>query len=285
MRIKSFLTFFFFTLQSYDGDSFIHSSPSNILLRRSTLYQRHLSEIKGNQEVNEREIGKPDQPNNNDLSFLSSDLLRLAALSSRGQIGKENISKAKRIIEDLENYRVDETAIDYSLLLGEWELVFADDDITRSSPFFWAFKKATKDLKDPLNASKQWSDSVLAFTDGIPIKSIGECTQMITSDSLRSQVRVQVFPAGSSLMTTTSTWRSTEEPNLLELQVDKTQVLESTISKFLPFLDSNMSFPSGSALELIKPGSSTVYMRVTYLDSNIRICRNEENYVFVFTRK
>jgi hypothetical protein len=53
----------------------------------------------------------------------------------------------------------------------------------------------------------------------------------------------------------------------------------------LPFIGESSYFPSGSALELIKPGSSTVYMRIVYLDDDIRISKNEEDdKYFIFKR-
>jgi hypothetical protein len=67
------------------------------------------------------------------------------------------------------------------------------------------------------------------------------------------------------------------------------QILDSTIEKVLPFplpfVGQTSSFPSGSALELICPGSSTVYMRHSYIDEDFRISRNvQDNKIFVFER-
>ena len=44
-----------------------------------------------------------------------------------------------------------------------------------------------------------------------------------------------------------------------------------------------MSFPSGNALELVTPGSSTVYLKVTVLNESVRVVRTAEK-VFVFER-
>ena len=88
-------------------------------------------------------------------------------------------------------------------------------------------------------------------------------------------------------MTTTSSWAWVpSEPQYLELTIEKTQVLDSTVMKMLPFSfdDENIAFPSGSALELAKPGSSSVFMKVIYLDENLRISRNEDDKVFVHSR-
>ena len=37
-----------------------------------------------------------------------------------------------------------------NFLEGKWDLLWTNDDITRASPFFWAFRKATRDIKDPV---------------------------------------------------------------------------------------------------------------------------------------
>lgn len=174
-----------------------------------------------------------------------------------------------------------------SLKFTKWKLIFSTDDNTRSSPFFWAFTKALNDnnlIKDKLKLN---SKNIYEFTDNIPLKNIGDAIQSFEeiegNNILKSQVQINVDFVGSSLMTTTSKWIPIEEENIIELRVIKTQVLESTIAKFLPFLDSNMSFPSGNALELVTPGSSTVYLKVTVLNENIRIVRTAEK-VFVFER-
>ena len=38
------------------------------------------------------------------------------------------------------------------------------------------------------------------------------------------------------------------------------------------------AFPSGQALEQIKPGSSEVIMRTTFCDEGLRISRNDDKY-------
>ena len=46
-------------------------------------------------------------------------------------------------------------------------------------------------------------------------------------------------------------------------------------------------FPSGQALEQIRPGSSQVVMRTTFCDEGLRVSRNEDQYedVFVWRRR
>jgi hypothetical protein len=73
--------------------------------------------------------------------------------------------------------------------------------------------------------------------------------------------------------------------------VEKTQVLDSTIGNLIKssplasLLDTEIPFPSGSALELIKAGSSTVYMKILYIDEQIRICQNiQDEKLLIFKR-
>ncbi len=80
-----------------------------------------------------------------------------------------------------------------------------------------------------------------------------------------------------------------------ELEVQKTEVLESSlmsrVGRFVPqglkdLVSTTLDgFPSGAALELVKPGSSTVYMRIVYQDSGLRVVRNEaDGKTFIFGR-
>ena len=167
--------------------------------------------------------------------------------TSRGQkisnqVVKDNLNI---IVANLEA----KNTFDRSKLIGTWELLYAEDDITRASPFFWAFQKSTKSIKAPvkLGASDEISDSIFLLTDSLPFRSIGECIQTIkeepTSDdeektassslSLVSKVRINVEVNGlnlaTSLMTTTSRLlmpsSSSSSSNIVEIQVSTTEVL------------------------------------------------------------
>lgn len=183
-----------------------------------------------------------------------------------------------------------------STLEGEWDLLYTNDDPTRSSPFFHAFRKALADVPDPLSIlTPSLSESVFAITDSIPIKSVGTVKQYFSKEEdniikLKSEVRVKVDPVGSSLMTTTSKVYLNEDDKELELQVQKTEVLDSTVSRFIPFLDNIQEkfggFPSGASLELARPGSSTIYMSILYLDAVLRIIKysSSPDKVFIYKK-
>lgn len=179
------------------------------------------------------------------------------------------------------------------LMSGEWKLVYAPEDVTRSSPFFWAFRRAFPEQ----------SDQIFGITDAIPapLKVVGPATQTIDVDSNARPVggtlvsRVEVSTLGgmaSSIMTTRCSVLAAEGLDGLRLQVETTKPEDSTaLQKLGPlgeFLNENSPpFPSGEALDRVVPGSSEVVMRTTYCDEDLRISRNEDRFdrdVFVWRR-
>ena len=158
-----------------------------------------------------------------------AELRSLALETERGQ-RKDAVSQKTAVLELVKS--LESTGRIGGSMDGLWELIFAEDDVTRASPFFWAFRKAFRNTKSrvKLSSSGMFADNVFYITDTIPFKSIGPCTQKIDLDSRSfiSQVKVNVDFMGrslsSSLMTTSSTLRPTEEPNIFEIQVDKTEV-------------------------------------------------------------
>eukprot|EP00470_Lotharella_oceanica_P001129 CAMPEP_0170176764 /NCGR_PEP_ID=MMETSP0040_2-20121228/9564_1 /TAXON_ID=641309 /ORGANISM="Lotharella oceanica, Strain CCMP622" /LENGTH=73 /DNA_ID=CAMNT_0010419185 /DNA_START=30 /DNA_END=248 /DNA_ORIENTATION=+ len=63
---------------------------------------------------------------------------------------------------------------------GLWKLIYASEDVTRASPFFWAFRKATSNLSQPIPAfPNKLSEAIFAITDGISLAKKGQAIQMI----------------------------------------------------------------------------------------------------------
>eukprot|EP00957_Ditylum_brightwellii_P050779 3850024-Ditylum_brightwellii.AAC.1 len=176
------------------------------------------------------------------------------------------------------------------ILAGEWELLYSPDDVTRSSPFFWAFRRAF-----PEN-----SDQIFAITDGIPapIKEVGPAYQTIELDSTGSGTlvsRVKVATLGglaTSIMTTRCSIVGSVGLDGLRIKVETTKPEDSTVLKKLGPLgeainSSGPPFPSGEALERVVPGSSEVVMMTTYCDEGLRISRNDDmmDEVYVWRRR
>ena len=123
-----------------------------------------------------------------------SDLIIMVQNTNRGK-DKSKEDDIKGLIERIESIPSTQTLEEKNnLLQGKWDLLWTNDDVTRASPFFWAFRKATKDIKDPVGIlGSTVSESIFKITDNIPFKSIGSCSQTFTSDGrLVSEVDVEI---------------------------------------------------------------------------------------------
>ena len=165
------------------------------------------------------------------------------------------------------------------------ELVYSPEDITRSSPFFWAFEKAF-----PNNSAQ-----IFSITDAIPapIKEVGPAFQTIDLNAKTFVSRVKVATlagAATSIMTTRATILGVEGLDSMRLKVESTKPESSTVLQKLgpigQFVNENASpFPSGEALEKVRPGSSEVVMRTTFCDEGLRVSRNEDKFRGVYIWK
>lgn len=161
------------------------------------------------------------------------------------------------------------------LMAGQWSLIYASEDVTRSSPFFWAFRKTF-----PQNA-----EEIFSITDAIPapFKEVGPATQAISEKDQTLVSRVKVATLGgvaTSIMTTRCTVLGPEGLDVLRVRVDTTKPEESTVLEKLGplgrFLDDNVArpFPSGEALEKVKTGGSEVRIKTSFCDEGLRISRD-----------
>lgn len=218
------------------------------------------------------------------LDEVKSKLVNLCSSSSPSKQSVQGMVTALEERAELDG--VGQASSHSGLLSGEWELIYAPEDITRSSPFFWAFRRAFPDQ----------SDQIFSITDSIPapIKEVGPATQTIDMDAKTFISRVKVATLGglaTSIMTTRATILGVEGLEGIRLRVDTTKPEESTVLKKLGPLgdlvnENSKPFPSGDALERVTPGSSEVVMKTTFCDEGLRISRNEDkvNDVYVWKR-
>ncbi|CAM9491568.1 unnamed protein product [Chrysoparadoxa australica] len=229
-----------------------------------------------------------DERNLPEVTQLKLELLQLSALTNRGQLATDF---QRRQIEDciyeLEDRSPIRDSASSPAILGTWALIYSSEDVTRSSPFFWAFRQLT----EKVGGDSKVADTIFSITDSIPIKTIGEAIQTITQDELKSEVEViagnkgpgaAVFPSFRSIMTTTS--RATALGGMdTELSVEKTQVKKSDIGKLIGAIN-DIAFPTEDVFNRINPESTSLIMTTTFLDGQLRISRNEYGSVFCFTR-
>jgi hypothetical protein len=252
---------------------------------------------------NERAIGHRDSdlsstnledelpPSSQAVNDVKNRLVRLCQSSK-----KPDTYQVRDLITELEQTAeqagIGQASAVSGLLAGEWQLLYAPEDDTRSSPFFWAFRKAFPDQ----------ADQIFGITDAIPapLKQIGPATQEIQWDEAMGNgclvSRVQVATLGgmaTSIMTTRASIVGVNGVDGIRLKVETTKPEDSTIVKTLfgplaaTINDRAPAFPSGEALERIAPGSSEVTMRTTFCDESLRVSRNDDRWdeALVWRRK
>lgn len=216
------------------------------------------------------------------LDELKADLVRTCTAEN-----KPSLNEVKTLVRELEEKAEmvgeGQSSSSSGLMSGEWELMYSPEDVTRSSPFFWAFAQAFPDN----------SDQIFGITDAIPapIKEIGPAYQTIegltegtSTGKLVSRVKVATLNGlATSIMTTRADITGAIGLDGLMIRIETTKPEESTaLEKLGPLgnlLNDNLPpFPSGQALEQVVPGSSTVIMRTTFCDDGLRISRNDAKY-------
>jgi hypothetical protein len=134
-------------------------------------------------------------------------LLKLAASTNRGQSAtadqKYEIENAISDLEGSASIILKMKMADNAVLNGKWNLVYASERETRSSPFFWAFRKALAGVQQPIPVlPAELSESFFAITDGLPFYTVGRATQTISGVGTPAaqlvssvQVTIRVFDA------------------------------------------------------------------------------------------
>jgi len=271
----------------------LNTSPK-ILRKMMTVSPRKARQLRAHSDVEE------STANYMAASEKEAELLKLCAYTGRGTAAAaDEKAKVDGVVEALESIDERNGANEKNLMMnGNWKLVYASEDVTRSSPFFWAFRKATKGIFQPLPIlPSQLAEAVFAITDGIPFAKKGQATQRIELDSsgdgfLISMVEVELsvfdvlLPPQTGFITTTSKIEAGTALGSSLLTVQTTQIKDSSWEK-IPILATsvkNSVFPSNEAFERVAQGSSEVEMRTTYLSDELRIVRNEAGSAFVFQR-
>jgi hypothetical protein len=133
------------------------------------------------------------------------------------------------------------------LLDGRWELLYANTEAFRNSPFFASFSNVVSGLADVAGLSGTidvpngaLADAIFAFTDAIPGATIGAAYQIITPGALVSEVDLSVFPGLRGTVVTRSRLERPATaggaggaPQVLELFVESTRVERSNFSPLL----------------------------------------------------
>jgi len=261
-----------------------------------------------------------------DSAQLKSKILQVAALTDRGQrlntlvapVYQEKRTAVKELVAALEPSSI---PVDEAGLTGEWELVYSDVELFRSSPFFLAIQQAL-DTSPGIPTLGRWLGvtdetrksemffklhqlQVLSWgasTVGRVTQDIDFSKQELTSafDTILFGLTVipiigwfKLLPTFGGRVVTLSD-KLVLEGNTLRMELQKTQVVEVPGVNRIPLVSSlfmDKWYPVNSVWKLLPWNGGPFDGRapecsvtVAYLDSDFRVTRDISGALFVYTR-
>jgi len=234
---------------------------------------------------------------------LKASLLAVAAASSRGEAAQaSDISTARTLVDELERLSPIAEPTLAPECLGTWELVFADTQLFRSSPFFMAGRAVCTDGAE--------ADRYDWFCDmhraALAVSNIGKVRQVIDGARVVSEFEVEAGAvpflsdfaplkySGGLPLTIRGAIVSTAtiEGNLGDawrLLMDTVEIKGSNVPGLRQLLDGGLKLQSrdlGSTLETLVPtyANPQPLFRATYLDASLRISRDQDGKIFVYSK-
>eukprot|EP01036_Dinobryon_divergens_P023226 gene23226-31552_t len=229
---------------------------------------------------------------------LKSRLLQIAALTNRGEnIQEKQQALALSLVEAIERRNTIINPATSSEILGVWNLAYSNTYLFRSSPFFMAARAICQEgaEADTFNRFCRMHREALAFT------SIGAVKQIVSESSLRSEFETNVAALPGLPIVIRGTIVSTADiesrhGGAWTLFMDRVRIKEG--SSNVPVLGGLLNSFAGldsrrlSTLLQSLPLSLSSHrslsprpvFRTNFVDDGMRISRDQDDNVFVYTR-
>ena len=247
----------------------------------------------------------PESPSTAELrERLKIKLLAIAAGCSRGETATaRDLSDARSTIYALEGVSPIAEPTLAPECAGTYELVFSDTQLFRSSPFFMAGRAVCADGAE----AERYDWFCDMHRAALAISTIGKVRQIVDGSRVVSEFEVSAGAvpfltdaapflsySGGLPLTIKGAIVSTAsvEANLggaWRLLMDTVEIKGSNVPLLRQALDAGISLQSralGGALEQVVPGYANPQplFRTTYLDDSLRISRDQDDKLFVYTK-
>lgn len=216
---------------------------------------------------------------------LKNKLLQIGAKSNRGEFlaSKDEVSD---IITNLESLNPALDSVDEAskpTIKGEWELVYTDAQLFESSPFFLV----VRELLGTSEANKA-NEIFRMHRAATATGQIGRIKQIISSDELTSKVELKVgilpgqpFSILGTVVSTASC--SIEDDYNLRLKIKDTKIEDSNLP-FFKSIESLAKIPVSNVVQTLFKKVPESLLVTYYIDDTMRITRNQDDSIFVYTR-
>ncbi|CAJ1929147.1 unnamed protein product [Cylindrotheca closterium] len=216
---------------------------------------------------------------------LKRELLLLASVTNRGLFtNKDEAGLVLDLVSQLE--ALNPTANPAYHCEGEWDLCYSSTQLFRSSPFFQAIRMAVGD------DNKQMAENGFTLHDRATSGSrIGRVKQILSSNELINELDLEVgvlpglpFKIKGTVVTTASLQIVSDQK--MELRLQGTKVKGSNIPLLNQLMEEelNMEIPVGEVYKTIRGDVPVIAMQTFYVDESMRITRDVDENIFVYTR-
>ena len=224
---------------------------------------------------------------------LKTAILALAARTKRGEIATSSEKELmSELVSKLESYNPIENPCQNEKSLGKWELIYSNTNLFRSSPFFMAARAVCKTEIE----AERFNLFCDLHRDALSFTNMGKITQVVTETSLTSEFETFVpIIAGLPIIIKGTIMSNSEIVTKLNnswiIMMDKVRIKENTsnIPILNNLLDQFTGLPIrqlGNTLENIVNGYTNPKpeFRCYYIDTHMRISRDQDDNIFVYNR-
>ena len=233
------------------------------------------------------------EPSSGDAAAsLKKRIVALAAASGRGlDATAAQKAAAASLIADLIAVNPTSDPAMSAKVNGDWELVYSDTFLFRSSPFFWAVGKMMGETGDFFYGAHDHQTGMFGGGVGRVVQSLDLENNRIVSDCIvKASLGVPLLgfaPIFSGFGSVITAGRAVAESETRVAVVAETTTIRQDDKEVIPALNflNNTTVPIEDAMRQIGGGAAPeVFLDVLYLDDEMRVSKLEDGSTFVYQR-
>ena len=233
------------------------------------------------------------EPSSGDAAAsLKKRLVALAAASGRGlDATAAQKAAAASLVADLIAVNPTPDPAMSAKVNGDWELVYSDTYLFRSSPFFWAVGKMMGETGDFFYGAHDHQTGMFGGGVGRVVQSLDLENNRIVSDCIvKASLGVPLLgfaPIFSGFGSVITAGRAVAESETRVAVVAETTTIRQDDKEVIPALNflNNTTVPIEDAMRQIGGGAAPeVFLDVLYLDDEMRVSKLEDGSTFVYQR-
>mmetsp|Transcript_2729 Transcript_2729/g.5873 ORF Transcript_2729/g.5873 Transcript_2729/m.5873 type:complete len:304 (+) Transcript_2729:223-1134(+) len=217
---------------------------------------------------------------------LKRELILLASVTNRGMCAS---TEEKNLLVDLVTQleALNPTADPALNSQGDWELCYCSTQSFRSSPFFLAIRSFLGDENQSIaeNAFDIHDRATTASRIGKVRQIIDAKNRALVSEYELSVGMMPGMPVRIKGIVVTTADLTPVAPETWELEVRGTKVMGSNVPFLDSFLDDNaVELPVGEIYKTLSGSVPVSVLKTYYVDEGMRITRDVDDNIYVFTR-